>query len=84
MNECEKTESNEEQSTITVPGNGWRQDVQLELATLTERIVRLRRFMLTDKFYGELSEQQANLLRNQGSVMCQYADILTIRLQAGN
>ena len=78
--DCDKQEA-PKTPKIIVPGDEWRQEVQLELAQLTERIVRLRRFMLIDDFY-KISEQQGNLLRSQASVMGQYADILTKRLSA--
>jgi hypothetical protein len=66
---------------IIVPGNEWRPKVIDELHELTGKIVRLRRFMNTEDFY-KLSEQQCNLLRDQSRTMCQYADILTKRLQS--
>lgn len=66
---------------IIVPGSEWRADVVEELTALTEKLVRLRRFLVQEEFY-KLSEQQCNLLRNQASAMAQYADILTKRLQS--
>lgn len=67
-------------STIIIPGNEWREEVLGELTELTEKLVRLRRFLVSEEFY-KLSEQQCNLLRNQAGAMSQYADILTKRLQ---
>jgi hypothetical protein len=66
---------------IIVPGSEWREEVLSELKRLTEDLVRLRRFLVSEDFY-KLSEQQCNLLRNQSTAMSQYADILTKRLQS--
>ncbi len=67
------------ESTIIVSSSEWRQRVIAELAELTERIVKLRRFMTTDDFYA-ITVTQAELLYQQSAVMNKYADILVQRL----
>jgi len=66
---------------IIIPGNEWRAGVINELTELTERLVRLRQFMLKEDFF-KLSELQANLLQEQSAAMCEYANILTQRLRS--
>jgi len=67
------------ENVIVVPGNEWRNNVQKELERLTDRLIQLRKFMLTEDFLG-ISERQRNLLRDQSAAMSKYADILTMRL----
>ena len=57
----------------------WRERVTVELAEVTEKIVKLRRFMMTERFF-QLSEEHANLMRLQSFHMAEYADLLTKRL----
>ena len=59
----------------------WQEEVVGELTELTEKVVKLRRFMVTEQ-YLELSEEQTELLRVQAFYMCEYADTLTKRLEA--
>ena len=59
----------------------WRENVQGELCELTEKMVRLRRFMVTEDYF-KLPGQQAGLLRRQSIIMHDYADVLIERLEA--
>ncbi len=58
----------------------WREKVIQESIEVTERMVRLRRFMVL-KEYFELPERQRELLRRQSIIMHDYADILIERLE---
>ena len=58
----------------------WRENVIGELTELTEKTVKLRRFMVS-KEYFELTSEQRALLRKQAIVMNEYADILIKRLE---
>ena len=60
--------------------NEWRERLVTELAEVTEKIVKLRRFMSTAKFFEGVTEYQADLMRLQSFHMSEYADILTKRL----
>ncbi len=64
---------------IIVPGQEWRERVVVELTEVTEKIVRLRRFMVTEKYF-QLSEDHCDLMRMQSFYMSEYADILAKRL----
>ncbi len=62
-----------------MPAQEWRQRVIDELDRLTERVVKLRRFIAGEEFY-KLAERQQNLLKKQSIAMNEYADILSERL----
>jgi hypothetical protein len=59
----------------------WRESVVGELTELTEKMVRLRRFMVTEAYF-ELPGEQASLLRRQSIIMHDYADVLIERLES--
>ena len=59
----------------------WREAVQGELIELTEKMVRLRRFMVTEEYF-ELPGAQGSLLRRQSIIMHDYADVLIERLES--
>ncbi len=59
----------------------WRENVVGELTELTEKTVKLRRFMVSKEYFDLPSEQRA-LLRKQALIMGEYADILIKRLEA--
>jgi len=61
----------------------WRENVQGELAEITEKMVRLRRFMVTEDYF-ELPGAQASLLRRQSIIMHDYADVLIERLESSD
>ncbi len=73
--------SNEnEEKVIIIPGDEWREKVITELNELTEKLVRLRRFIGSEDYY-QLSRNHTSMLRAQARVMSQYADILAERLE---
>ena len=58
----------------------WREAVIGELTELTEKMVRLRRFMVTEEYFN-LPGAQCDLLRRQSIIMHDYADVLIERLE---
>jgi hypothetical protein len=57
----------------------WQERVQVELAELTEKLVKLRQFIATPEF-RKLSTGQCHLMVDQSHAMMQYADSLSARL----
>jgi hypothetical protein len=69
------------QSPVIIPGQEWRPGVISELAEVTERIMRLRRFVASEDGF-KISGRAADLLLQQCKIMNKYADILISRLAA--
>jgi len=72
--------SDPDRKVIVVPGNEWREGVIKELDEMTEKLIRLRQFMITKEFFV-LSEKQTELLCRQAGIIAEYADLLIERLR---
>ncbi len=59
---------------------GWQTRVRDELTELSDKLAKLRDFILSDEF-EKLRINQQRLLRDQAKVMGQYASILDQRIR---